>query len=176
MVDQSRCHRASRAGRIAGLALIWASVATITLGTQLQTESPRFDEYRLAFVREQTGPGESLNPAGRMALELSFSWQFGCCGSGFFALLFTAGVFGVRILRRWQRDLALVAAGMFGLGCLLGAGLGTAEALSCFHWGFVTLGLGYLLSAAGLGAGGVGVIGSCLWERNVSRSEDGTIR
>ena len=148
-----------RACCITGLVLIWASVAAITAGTHLQTQSRQFEEFRLATIREQAGPGpgERLNPAGRMALELSFTWQFGCCFSGFFALLFTAGVFGIRAVGRRHRELALVAAGAFGLGCLGGAALGVGEALRSFGWGFVTLGVGFLLSAAGLGVGGLGV-------------------
>ena len=145
---------------IAGLVLIWASVAAISVGTHLQTLSPQFE----AAIREQTGPGpeERLNPAGRMALELSFTWQFGCCFSGFFALLFTVGVFGIRAVGRWRRELALLAAGAFGLGCLAGAVLGVGEAVRSFHWGFATLGVGFLLSAAGLGVGGAGAVWSQL--------------
>ena len=151
-----------RACWIAGLVLIWASVPAITVGTHLQTQSPRFEAYRLATIREEAGPGqdERLNPAGRMALELSSTWQFGCCFSGFFALLFTAGGLGIRAAGRWHRELALVAAGAFGLGCLTGAAIGAGEALRSFHWGFLTLGVGFLLSAAGLGVGGLGMVWS----------------
>jgi hypothetical protein len=145
---------------MAGLVLIWVSVAAITVGTHLQTLSPRFKEFRLATIREEagTGPGERLNPAGRMALELSFTWQYGCCFSGFFALLFTAGGLGIRAAGRWNRELALVAAGAFGLGCLVGAALGAGEALRSFRWGFFALGVGFLFSGAGLGLGGLGVV------------------
>lgn len=81
-----------RALWVAGLVLIWAGVAVITAGTYLQTQSPRFEEFRLATIRQETGTGldERLNPAGRMALELTFSWQFVGCFSRFIALLFTA--------------------------------------------------------------------------------------
>lgn len=51
-------------------------------------------------------------------------------------------------------------AGAFGLGCLVGVALGVGESLRSFHWGFVTLGTGFLLSAFGLGVGGLGVVWS----------------
>ena len=153
-----------RACQLTGLVLIWASVAAITAGTHLQARSPRFDEFRLATIGELNGPGpgEGLNPAGRMALELTMSWQFGCCFSGFFALLFTAGLLTTQAVRRWHRDLALVAAGAFALGCVAGAMMGVGEAVRNFVWGFVTLGVGFLLASAGLGFGGLGggVVGS----------------
>jgi hypothetical protein len=152
---------------IAALALIWASVAFITVGAHLQTQSPRFEEYRLAVIQEAvgSGPGERLNPVGRMALEFCFSWQYGCCVSVFFACLYTIGVIGIRAVERSHRKLALVAAVAFGLGCLVGAVLGAREALRSFHWGFVILGVGFLLSAAGLSAGGLGMAWSPLTKR-----------
>lgn len=138
---------------IAGLLLIWVSVGVITLGTHLQTQSPRFGEFQQAAIAP-------LNPAGRMALMLSFTWQFACCFSGFFALLFTVGALCVRVAKRWHRELALVAAGAFVLGCLAGAVIGLGEAVRSFLWGFTTLGVGFLLSAAGLSVGGLGVVWS----------------
>ncbi len=73
---------------IAGLMLIWASVGVITIGTHLRTQAPRFGEFLQAEIRRHAGADgeERLNPAGRMALMLSFTWQFACCFSGFFAL------------------------------------------------------------------------------------------
>ena len=97
-----------------------------------------------------------------MALVLSFTWQFACCFSGFFALVFTASVLGIRAVGGWHRGLALVAAGAFGLGCLAGSVLGVGEAVRSFDWGFVTFGAGFLLSAAGLGVGGAGAVWSKL--------------
>ena len=110
----------ARACWIAGLLLIWVSVGVITIGTHLQTQSPRFGEFRQAEIAR-------LNPAGRMALMLSFTWQFACCFSGFFALLFTVGGLCVRVAKRWHRELALVVAGAFGMGCLAGAVIGWAR-------------------------------------------------
>lgn len=154
----------SRACVIGGLFLIWASVAAITLGTHLQTLSPRFAEYEQQKIRSEAGSGgeERLNPAGRMALVLSFTWEFVFCFSGLFAALFTAGVLVIRAMGRWHRDLALLTAGGFGMGCLAGAVEGVGEALRSFDWGFEILGSGYLLSAAGLAIGAVGVVGSIL--------------
>lgn len=148
-----------RACWIAGL-LIWASVAVISVGTHLRTLSPRFEEFRLATILKLagSGPDERLNPAGRMVIELSFMWQFGCGFSGFFALLFTAGVFGIRAVGRRHRELALMATGAFGLGCMAGAASGVGEAVRSLHWGFSTLGVGFLLSAAGLGVGAPGLV------------------
>lgn len=153
-----------RACWIAGLALIWASVPVISYGTHLLTLSPRFAEFEKWNITEQAGTGgeERLNPAGRMVLELSFTWQYAFCISGFFACLFTAGVLGIRAVGRWHRRLALLAAAAFGLGCLAGTVLGVGEAVRSFHWGVATLGAGFLLSAAGLGVGGVGAVWSQL--------------
>ncbi len=148
----------ARAWWIAGLLLIWASVGVIAIGTHLQTQSPRFGEFqRGEFQRAEIA---RLNPAGRKALMLSFTWQFACGLSGFFALLFTVGGLCVRVAKRWHQDLALVAAGAFGLGCLAGAVIGLGETVRSFHWGFATLGVGFLLSAAGLSVGGLGVVWS----------------
>jgi len=152
----------SRTCWISGLVLIWFSVATITVGTHFQIQSPRFAEFERRTTDQHAGTGdeERLNPAGRMALVLSFTWQFACCFSGFFALLFTAGSLGIRAIGRWHRELGLLAAGAFGLGCLAGTTLGVGAAVKNFHWGFVTLAAGYLLSAAGLGVGGLGSVWS----------------
>lgn len=73
---------------------------------------------------------------------------------------FTVGGLCVRVGKRWHRELALVAAGAFGMGCLAGAVIGLGEAVRSFHWGFATLGVGFLLSAAGLSVGGLGVVRS----------------
>ena len=148
---------------IAGLVLIWASVAFITVGTHLQTLSPGFAEFQQNEIASQAGTDgeEKLNPAGRMALVLSFTWEFAFCSSGFFAIVFTIGVLMIRAIGQRSYELALMAAGVFVIGCLFGALLGLGEALRNFQWGFVTLGVGYLLSAAGLGIGSLGVVLSC---------------
>ena len=146
----------------AGLVLLWASVPLVTAGAYDRTLSPWFGEYQRRAIREEvgTGPGERLNPAGRMALLLSFSWQFECLASGSVAALFTTGVFGIRALGRRNRDVSLLAAGAFGLAALLGAGAAAGEATDSFRWGFAVLGIGYLVAAVGLAAGGVGVVWS----------------
>lgn len=145
---------------ITGLALIWASVAVITIGTHLQTQSARFAEFELQEFQQKAGTGgeERLNPAGRMALALSFTWQFACGCGGFFACLFTAGVFGILAVGTWRREVARLVAGAFGLGCLAVAAFAVNEAVGSFLWGFVTLGVGQLMSAIGLCVGGAGVV------------------
>lgn len=155
---------------IAGLALIWISVAVITVGTHLQTMSPRFAEYERHVIAREAGIGEGererQNPAGRMALVLTLTWQFSCCFSGFIALLYTAGVFGIRAIGRRHHVLAILLAGGFGLGCIAGAVLGIGDAIGNFLWEFITLGIGYLLSSAGLVVGGLGVAGSIMTKRS----------
>jgi len=76
--------------------------------------------------------------------------------------LFAAGVLVLRKLRRFNRDLALLAGGAFGLGCVIGSLLGLGEMMQSFSEGFAELGLGYFLSAAGLAAGALGAMGLCL--------------
>jgi hypothetical protein len=142
---------------MAGLFLIWGCVPLISVGTYLQTQSPQFAAYREKVVREVLGPAEHLNRAGHLAFEFTFSWQFGVCFSAFFACLFTAGGAIIRVITRRYRDCGLLLAGAFGLGCLVGAGLGLGEMFRSFLWGFVTLGQGYGWSAVALGVGGLGV-------------------
>ena len=149
-----------RAFWITGLVLIWTSVVVITIGTHLQTLSPRFAEFEQAAVKQEAGTDgeERFNPAGRMALVLSFTWQFQCCFCGFLALVFMVGGLGIRVIRQRYRELALIGAGAFGLGCLVGAVLAVGDAVRNFQWGFVTLGIGFLFSAVGLVVGGLGVV------------------
>jgi len=152
--------------QIAGLLLIWVSVGLITIGTRLQGNSPDYREtQRREMEREMkrlsgTGPGEKLNPAGRMALvaAFEFEWFLMLCFSGLVASVFTAGLIGLRLLARWNRDLSLLVAGAFGLGCGFGGLLGLGEAFRSILGGFATLSIGFLVSAAGLAIGAYGLV------------------
>lgn len=171
-VDYTRCARESiirqtrwtlwmilRGCSIAGFFLIWASVVIIPLGTHLQTQAPGFPEYeRQVFARIAAAhPGRDLGPG----MAFAFAWPFTTGFCVFIGLLYSGGVLVVRRLVQWKRDDGLLVAGAFGLGCLAGALLGLGEAMESFRCGFAVLGLGYILSAAGLGVGAIGLVGSC---------------
>jgi len=140
-----------RACLLTGIGFIWLSVVVVSWGTHLRTQSSNFETYRLATFREHAGTTEErLNPVGRMALVMSFSWQFEFCFGAFVAAVLMAGLLGIRAVSRRYRNLSLFLAIAFSLGCLAGAVGNVSEARECFQWGFVTLGVGHLLCTAGL--------------------------
>lgn len=136
----------------------------MALGTHLQTLSDRFPEYekrQFDQYRDQ-GNGETLNPAGRMALVASFEWQFSICVSGFIAAAYTIGLLSIRALSRRWPGLSLPISFAFGGICLIGALSLARDAIYEFQWGFLTLGISQLQVSAGLLVGGVGMAGSRL--------------
>jgi hypothetical protein len=94
-----------------------------------------------------------------LILGLDYAVLFGSCFCVFVGLVFTGNVIGLRTLARGRRHGLLLAAGTFAVGCLFGAFLGVREAIQSFNWGFAVLGIGYLLSAAGLVVGAAGAVG-----------------
>lgn len=151
----------AKACRILGMALIWASVVVIPLGTHFQRQSPPYQDQRRRVMDERSpSVPEGLNPAGRMALVAGddLDWLFALGFCGFVASVFTVGLFGIRLLGRWQRDLYLIVGGAFGCGCCIGALLGVGSALGGFREGSRALGFGFLLSAAGLLLGAIGLL------------------
>jgi hypothetical protein len=143
-----------------GLITLWASVVVITFGTHLQTQSPRFKEYQKAMIDEVSASnhGKDFGPGIGIGIVLSTAWPLVGCFCVFVALLFSGGVYQLRAIAVWNRDVALLATGAFSLGCLCGAFVGLGEALDSFQWGFTVLGIGYLLSAVGLILGSIGSI------------------
>ena len=74
------------------------------------------------------------------------------------AMMFTAGAVVVHVMNLWKRDVGLLAAGAFGIGCLFGAVIGIAECASGFGWGFNALAVGYLMATEGLILGTIGLV------------------
>jgi hypothetical protein len=139
----------------AGFVLLWLSVVVIPLGTRFQTESLPFAEYERRAIADTVAANSGFKPHAGF---LAFAWPFAGCFCLFIGLLFSGGVLVVRCLAQWDRTMGLLAAVVFGLGCHAGTLLGFKEAVDSFHWGFVVLGMGYLLSAAGLAFGAAGAI------------------
>ncbi len=103
-----------------------------------------------------------------MALALAFclqefldehEWVFASAFCAFVGAVFTAGMLIIRGLMPWQRNLFMIVAGTFGGGCCVGALLGVVSAIEGFLGGFAVLGIGFLLSAAGLLRGIIDLVG-----------------
>lgn len=149
-----------RSCSIAACVMVWASVAVIPFGTHLQTQSPRFPEYERQYMADiiAARPGEDHGPNFDF---LAFSWPVVGYFCAFVGLAFTIGLSASLGLQRCNRVIGVIAAVVFGLGCVAGVRLGLAEAAESFRWGFGVLGAGYLIAAVGLGLGALCMVGSC---------------
>ena len=143
----------SRYSLILGSVLIWASVIVIPYGTYLQPMSPHFAAFEQHILADAEAlardPEKDFGPGIGIGLGLYFAWLFWavfCAGIG---MLFIFGVLLLRSMISWNRDLALVASGIFLSGCFVGSLMGSVEAIDKFQWGFFVLGVGFLHAAAG---------------------------
>ena len=147
----------------AGFLLIWTSVLIIPIGTYLQIKAPGFEKYQKKLEAEMEARNPEADAGPAMFAAMVFAVPTMCCFSLLIGLMFTFGMSIVYSLTLWRRDVGLLVAGVFLGGCLLGSLLSIVEGLQGFHWGFNVLGVGYLVSAAGLALGGVGSTGQCFF-------------
>ena len=136
---------------LVGFMLVWMSVFVLPIGTYYKLTSPQYMEW--AAIEMQP---EALR--AQMIFGKSEDVSFTFCFYLGIAMIFTAGTIVVHVMNLWRRDVGLLAAGAFGIGCLFGAVLGIAECASGFGWGFNALGVGYLMATAGLILGAIGLV------------------
>lgn len=149
-----------------GLILLWTSVFVIPLGVYLATQAPNFKQYESQAIAEwESTPGIHHGPNFFIADAYPL---FTGCFCFFIGLLYSGGIYIIPELFHLHRVVGLFGASVFGLGCLTGSYLGITSAIDALRWQFVVLGIGFLLSAAGLALGGVGVVKEC-WSRYRSR-------
>ncbi len=144
-----------------GIISIWTSVIVTPYGTYLQTLSPHFPEYEQHKLTKMAAAGLT-SPGAGIGLTFASAWPIVAVFCAAVGLLFIFGVWVLRSIAGWNRDLALVASGAFICGCLIGSFSGIQEAISNLRWGFLILSIGYLMSAVGLIFGAIGVLRLCL--------------
>jgi|SRR5579871_2751072 len=143
-----------------GIIFLTASIIVIPYGVYLQTLSPIFPEYESYVVKRMAAEGVD-GPGAFVGLMLSSFWPFVAVSSIAIGLGFVCGAFILLWLAGLNRDLALVACGVFLSGCFVLAFSQLREGLLCARWGFIVLGIGNLLMSAGLALGSFGVVGCC---------------
>lgn len=160
---------ARRCVLIVGIVLIWTGAIIIPYGTYLQTLSPNFREYEQYVVKKVI----SENPGGHFGFSLALisAWPIAAVFCAAIGLLFVIGALALRFIAELNRDFMLMSSGIFISGCFLGSLLGIKEAIDSLRWGFIVLGIGYLLAAGGLFFGALGMLGCCRrWGCNRFRS------
>uniref|UniRef100_A0A7C2NTZ4 Uncharacterized protein n=1 Tax=Schlesneria paludicola TaxID=360056 RepID=A0A7C2NTZ4_9PLAN len=144
---------------VAGFVSLWASVFAIPWGMYVATTSPRFPAYERQVEAELAAA-----TAGRDSPSIvgpGDAWIFMPLFTLFIGGVYTAGVVTTRLLSQWRRDVALVVALVFGLGCMCGALLSLREVAHALRWGLAVQAIGALLATLGLMCGAIGAVQCC---------------
>jgi len=144
-------HRFMNVALSLGFVQLWGSVIVISWGAYIKSQSPDYESK--AFERLAIDDLGGLGAA--LAVALMPVTVAGSCI--FVGLLFTGGVFFLHVVSKWRRDIEIFLTGIFCCGCLLGTLLGLGAAADEFSHGENTIAFGYLLSAAGLAFGTIGL-------------------
>ena len=167
--DSFVVHAMLKCPLLAGFALIWLSVAVIPVGTHFRVNSPN---YIVTTAREIGASNPGLDITGtQMMIGSWFAVPFMIAYCVVIGGIFTTGALVIHDATRRNSPIGRLAAGVFAVGCLIGAIASCAKCWYSFSWGYDTLGVGYLLAALALSLGVVGSVRRCVVVKvNAARS------